>query len=461
MTQPYDAEAAALAAADATNFGPRPVVALVGRPNVGKSTLFNRLLGRREAIVEDVPGTTRDRIYADITWRDRPLTIVDTGGLETETEGSIATGVQVQARGAIAEADLVLFLVDARVGPTAADIEVADLLRRSRKPVLLVANKADNQTREQTATEFYTLGLDELYAISAHHGSGIYDLMDRVVQLLPPPVEVDTAGRGIPVAIVGRPNVGKSMLVNAVLGRERVLVSEVPGTTRDAIDTTFEFNDAPMTLIDTAGVRRAGKVEHGAAEQYSVMRSLRAIQRCQVAILVIDASEGVTAQDTHVAGYVQEAYKGMVIAVNKWDLAKDLELVREKLQGEVASRVKFVPGAPLVFTSAKNRSGIPQLLRAVVQVHLAREVRCNTSELNRIIQNAVADHPPASIKGRTFRVLYATQAGTSPPTFVFFVNDDKLLHFSYRRYLENALRRVYGFQGTAINMQFRSRGESA
>ena len=256
-------------------------------------------------------------------------------------------------------------------------------------------------------------------------------------------------------------DLGKSMLVNAILGRERVLVSNIPGTTRDAIDTPFEFDDQPMTLIDTAGVRRAGKVEHGAIEQYSVMRSLRAIQRCQVAVLVIDASEGITAQDTHVAGYVQEAYRGMVIAVNKWDLSKDLELTREELQQEIASRVKFVPGAPLVFTSAKNRAGIPQLLRAVQQVQEAREVRVSTGELNRLMQNAVMDHPPHTVKGRLFRIFYATQAATSPPTFVFFVNDEKLLHFSYRRYLENCLRRAFGYDGTPINLQFRSRGDNA
>ncbi len=439
----------------------RPLIALVGRPNVGKSTLFNRLMGRREAIVEDLPGTTRDRIYGDIEWERVLLTLVDTGGLDPEGEDVISVGVQSQARSAIADADVVLFLVDARSGPTAADVEVAEILRRSKKPVVLVANKADNERREQTAPEFYELGVDEVFAISAHHGSGVHDLMDRVVELLPPAPAGAGTVRGIPVAIVGRPNVGKSMLVNAILGAERVLVSPVAGTTRDAIDTTFDYQDQPITLIDTAGVRRSGKVEHGAVEQFSVLRSLRAIQRCQIAVLVVDATEGITAQDTHVAGYVQDAYKGLVIAVNKWDLSKSLELVREEFQKEIASRVKFVPDAPLVFVSAKNKSGMKNLLQAVMKVHLTREVRIGTGELNRLIQNALAQHPPRTVKGQTFKVLYCTQAATSPPTFVLFVNDEKLLHFSYRRYLENCLRRALGFQGTPINLQFRSRKEEA
>ncbi|MSQ09842.1 MAG: ribosome biogenesis GTPase Der [Dehalococcoidia bacterium] len=459
MTESFEQEAAsAVEAAVASRKATRCVIALVGRPNVGKSTLFNRLVGRREAIVEDIPGTTRDRIYADFVWNGVPLTVVDMGGLDPDGEDAITRGIQVQAREGIEDADVVLFLVDARSGPTPADADVADVLRRSGKPVLLVANKADNQAREQTATEFYTLGLDELFTISAHHGIGVRDLMDRVAEVAPPETEGQAAVRGIPVAIVGRPNVGKSSLVNAILGEERVLVSPIPGTTRDAIDSSFDFEGTPMTLIDTAGVRRAGKVEQG-IEKFSVMRSIRAVQRSQVAILVIDGAEGVTAQDAHVGGYIQEALKGLVIAVNKWDLSKEMELEREKLQMELAGRVKFVPGAPIVFTSAKNRAGIGNLLRAVMQVHLNREIRINTGDLNRLMQRAIYDHPPAAIKGRTLKHFYVTQAATSPPTFVFFVNDDKLIHFSYRRYLENTLRRAYGFEGTTINMQFRSRTE--
>lgn len=438
---------------------PRGVVALVGRPNVGKSTLFNRLLGRREAIVEDVPGTTRDRIYADVDWDDARLTLVDMGGLDPEGEDDISRGVLAQALEGIEHADVVLFLVDARTGPTPADEDVAALLRQTDKPVLLVANKADNHAREQAAAaEFYALGLDELFVISAHHGTGVRDLMDRVIALLPPQPAAPPATRGIPVAIIGRPNVGKSSLVNAILGEERVLVSPTPGTTRDAVDSAFEFEGTPMTLIDTAGVRRAGKVAQG-VEKYSVMRALRAVQRCQVAVLVVDAAEGVTAQDAHVAGYIQEALKGLVIAVNKWDLAKELELDRERLRQQLAGRVKFVPGAPVVFVSAKHRSGIRNLLRAIMKVHLARQTRVATSDLNRLLQQAMVDHPPAPVKGRTFKLLYATQVATSPPSFVFFVNDDKLLHFSYRRYLENTLRRAYGFEGTTINLQFRPRAE--
>lgn len=440
----------------------RAIVAIVGRPNVGKSTLFNRLLGQRAAIIEDEPGTTRDRLYGDIEWNDRQLSIVDTGGLERSAEGDIERKVQDQARQAIAEADAIIFLVDAQAGVTMADEEAADLLRRQKKPVILAANKAENRTRELNAVEFYALGLDEPVLLSAHHGTGIYDLMDAVAAALPPDTSIATEpseeAQRVRIAVVGRPNVGKSMLVNAILRQERVLVSAVPGTTRDSIDTQFRYNETDMTLIDTAGVRRSGRIEVG-VEKYSVMRAMRAIQRADVAVLVIDADEGITSQDTHVAGYVHEAYKGMVAAVNKWDLAKEASADRGEFALEVAQRLKFWPDAPAVFTSAKLRQGISQLLNAVMTVHKNRLQRVTTAEVNQCIQRALQAHPPPTVKGRRLKILYVTQADVAPPTFVFFVNDASLIHFTYQRYLENRLREAFGFQGTPIRMTFKSRNE--
>lgn len=464
--------------------GARPIVALVGRPNVGKSTLFNRLLGRREAIVEDRPGTTRDRIYGDLDWDGVLVTLVDTGGLDplpgpfgraqdrlralrqapdaaqaTRSGGGMEAGVQDQVGMAIEEADLILFLVDAEAGITPPDREVAQLLRQAEQPVLLVANKADNRIRELAATEFYALGLGDPIPVSAHHATGLEDLRQEALQVLPPPGPAPVALPGTGIAVVGRPNVGKSLLVNAVLGRERVLVSPVPGTTRDAVDTPFSFRDAPMTLIDTAGIRRSGRVESG-VEKYSVMRALRAISRADVAVLVLDAVEGPTAQDAHVAGYVREAYKGLVIAVNKWDLAGALELDRDAVAAQVRSRFKFFPDVPVRFVSAKLGQGIDGLLEAVVQVQAARELRAPTGTVNQVVRGALDAHPPPATHGRQLKVFYVTQADVSPPTFVFFVNDPALLHFSYQRYLENRFREAFGFEGTALHLVFKRRSES-
>lgn len=438
----------------------RPIVALVGRPNVGKSTLFNRLLGRREAIIEDRPGTTRDRLYADLDWDGLLVTLVDTAGLDPRPDEGIQTGVQDQARMAIEEADLILFMVDAASGITAADQEVAQILREAEQPVLLVANKADNRNRELNTTEFYTLGLGDPIPVSAHHATGLDDLHDEAERVLPPPGPAPVALPGTGIAVVGRPNVGKSMLVNAVLGRERVLVSPIPGTTRDAVDTPLTFRDAPMTLIDTAGIRRSGRVEVG-VEKYSVMRALRAVGRADVAVLVLDATEGPTAQDAHVAGYVREAYKGLVIAVNKWDLSRELELERGDVDLQVRSRFKFFPDVPVRFVSAKLGQGIDGMLEAVLQVQAARELRAPTGTVNQVVRRAVDAHPPSAQRGRPLKVFYATQADISPPTFVFFVNDPALLHFSYQRYLENRLREAFGFEGTALRLVFKTRGEEA
>jgi GTP-binding protein len=444
----------------AAHTGTTPVIAIVGRPNVGKSTLFNRLVGRREAIVEDEPGTTRDRLYALVDWEDRPLVVVDTGGLEPEAATGIPAQIRQQARMAIAEADVIVFLVDARTGITPDDEDVAQLLRQSGNPVVLAANKADNKTQEMTASEFFRLGLGEPLPLSAHHGRGVYDLMDAALATLPPaedPASAAPAG-SVRIAIAGRPNVGKSMLVNAILGQERVLVSPIPGTTRDAVDTEFSYQGAPMTLVDTAGIRRSGKVEQG-IEKYSVFRSLRAIDRCDVAVLVLDAAEGLTAQDTHVAGYIRDAHKGLVIAVNKWDLAGGLELDRDQVLGVVRHRIRFFTNPPVELVSALTGDGVQKLLAHVAAVQAGRLVRIGTSEVNQCVQRAIMEHPPAPVQSRRLKVLYATQAGAAPPTFVFFVNDPELIHFSFKRYLENRLRSAFGFDGTAIKMVFRGREE--
>ncbi|MBI2887615.1 MAG: ribosome biogenesis GTPase Der [Chloroflexi bacterium] len=436
----------------------KPVVAIVGRPNVGKSTLFNRLLGRREAITEAAPGTTRDRLYGDVKWEEATFLLVDTAGMETAPAEELAQRVQEQARLAVAEADVILFLVDSGAGILPADEEVADLLRRSHKPVLLVANKAEHRAREQAAAEFYALGLGDPIPISAYHGTGIADLMEQLLPRLPRLPEAPLAETGVRLAIIGRPNVGKSMLVNAILGQERVLVSATPGTTRDATDTSFTYQNKVMTLIDTAGVRRSGRVEQG-IEHYSVLRALRAIQRADVAVLLFDATEGVTAQDAHVGGYVQEAFKGLVLAVNKWDMAEALGLQREQMARVVAARLKFVPGAPLVFVSALQRQGIGTLLDETLRVQAARQQRVPTAAVNQCVQRAVQSHPPSAVRGRQFKILYVTQTEAAPPTFVFFVNDATLLHFSYQRFLENRLREAFGFAGAPLRLIFKNRRE--
>jgi GTP-binding protein len=434
-----------------------PVVAIVGRPNVGKSTLFNRLLGARHAIVEDIPGTTRDRLYGEAEWRGRRYLLVDTGGLETGAEEGYPALIREQVETAITEADAVVFVVDAVTGLTGGDEEIAELLRRTDKPVVLVANKGDNPERQEAAVDFYGLGLGAPLAISAYHGLNIGELQDRLSGLMPPsPEQVRT--EPIKVAVVGRPNVGKSSLVNAILGQSRVMVSPEAGTTRDAVDTPFEYEGVPMLLIDTAGIRRPGRVERG-VEKYSVMRARQAIERADIAVLVIDASERLAAQDLHIAGYVAEAYKGMVIAVNKWDLAEDTDENREAFARRVLGRLRFTPWAPLAFVSAKTGLNIEGLLDLLLDVAEARATRVPTSEVNAVLREAVAAHPPPSRSRRPLRIKFATQAEVNPPTFVFFCNDASLIHFSYRRYLENALRRRFGFEGTAIKLIFRSRGE--
>ncbi|MDO8615433.1 MAG: ribosome biogenesis GTPase Der [Dehalococcoidia bacterium] len=443
----------------------RPVAAIVGRPNVGKSTLFNRLVGARQAIVEDIPGTTRDRLYGEAEWRDRAFVIIDTGGLVPRAEEGYSALIREQVETAMVEADVILFLVDVTAGVTAMDSEIAEILRRTLrpgsgqapKPVVLVANKADNPRRGEAAVEFYELGLGDPFPVSAHHDAGVRELKDRLIELLPPAGGEAAAGQ-LRLAVVGRPNVGKSALVNAVLGQERVIVSEQSGTTRDAVDTPFVYKDLPLVLIDTAGIRRPGKVERG-IEKYSVMRAREAIERCDIAVLVLDATEKLAAQDLHIAGHVADASKGMIVALNKWDVVEDTEENREEYARKVLRRLKFTPWAPLAFVSAKTGLNVGGLLDLALEIGETRSLRIPTSEVNAALREAVAAHPPPSPGRRAVRIKYATQAEIRPPTFVFFANDASLIHFSYRRYLENHFRRRFGFEGTAIKLEFRSRRE--
>ncbi len=431
-----------------------PVVAIVGRPNTGKSTLFNRLVREQIAIVSDIPGTTRDRLSVDISWGEYSFTLLDTGGIDIESKDDIINMSLEQAEIAISNADVIIFVVDVVAGPIPPDYETAKILRMSGRPVVLAVNKVDNFSREKNVVEFYEFSLGDPVPISAHHGIGIRELMDQVTSLLPQ-VTAEPDEDQLKVAVVGRPNVGKSMLVNAVIGEERVIVSPIPGTTRDAIDTVFDYSGKKVVFIDTAGLRRRGKVDRG-IERYSVLRSRRAIERANVAVVVTEPEELMAAQDMHVAGYAQESHKSLVIAVNKWDLAEDLELIRDEALSKVRQRMRFLPQVPVVFVSAKYKRGIDRLLEQIIAVGEERRVRVPTSTLNDIAHDAFARHTP-SIDGRQAKLYYATQVGIDPPTFVFFVNDASLIHFSYRRYIENRLRAIFGFHGTPLHVIFRGR----
>jgi GTPase len=461
-----------------------PVVAIVGRPNVGKSTLFNRMVGDRAAIVEDTAGTTRDRVYGESDWNGRRFMMVDTGGLELAPGTTIEERVQDQARVAIEEADVVLFVVDAAAGIAPLDHEVADRLRRAQRPTILVVNKADNPRREAEGAEFYALGFDPAITISAHHGRNTGDLADLIVELLPPvdstaeseappdpdasawagefPTDAELAELaetdfGPPrVAIVGRPNTGKSTLVNKVLGQERMIVSDVPGTTRDAIDTEVVVDGEPLILIDTAGIRRRGSIVAG-TERYSVLRSLKAIDRADVAVVLTDATERFTAQDAHVVGYVLEAGKGLVLVINKWDQIEKDEHTADEWLRKLRRDAPYLEWADIVFASAMTGQRVERILREARRVAEERYRRVPTADVNRVVGDAVAAHPPPAARGRRARILYATQVAVAPPTFIIFVNDPELFHFSYRRYIENRLRAAFGFAGTPIRLRFRAR----
>ena len=435
----------------------KPIVAIVGRQNVGKSTLLNRMAGKPIAIVEDLPGTTRDRIFADVSWQGAGFTIVDTGGLELRPLSTMAQEVKEQVEAAITEADAIIFLVDVRDGVTSSDLEIADMLRRSNKSIVLVANKADNAKLETGAVEFYQLGLGEPLAISAYHSRGVAELLDKIITLLPAPPPIKAEPEVMKVAIVGRPNVGKSMLLNALLGGERAIVDDAPGTTRDAIDTLFDFDGQSVLLIDTAGIRRRGRVEVG-VERYSVLRALRAIDRADIALLVLDAAELVTAQDMHIAGYIQQAAKGIVLVVNKWDLVADGNI--KEYHKYILQQIKFMSYAPVLCISAKFGQGVDKVMPEARRVYQERLKRLPTAAVNSVVQQAVAAHSLPRSGTKQLKILYATQAEVNPPTFVFFVNDAGLIHFSYRRYLENKLRQSFGFAGTPFRLIFKTRGES-
>ncbi|MDP2918847.1 MAG: ribosome biogenesis GTPase Der [Dehalococcoidia bacterium] len=429
----------------------KSIVAIIGRQNVGKSTLLNRLAHKRVAIVEDMPGTTRDRVFADAVWQDKEFTLVDTGGLEIGPETELERGVRAQVNTAIQEADLLLYVTDVKDGIMPTDYEIADMLRKTEKPVILVVNKTDNDKLEAQAVEFYQLGLGDPIPISAHHARGTGELLDRIVDMLPAIEHIPSEPQMMKVAIVGRPNVGKSMLLNTLLGQERSIVSEMPGTTRDAIDTPIDFQGKSVVLIDTAGIRRRGQVEVG-VERYSVLRALRAIDRCDVALLVLDATELVTAQDMHVAGYIQQAEKGIVLVVNKWDLVTDKNTAH--WEETLRANLKFVVYAPVMFVSAKTGQGIEDILPVSEKVYAERIKRLADAEVRSVVQQALAAHPPPRRGRRELVIKGGTQTGISPPAFTFRVNDAKLMHFSYRRYLENQLRQAFGFAGTPIRLEF-------
>ncbi|NQT04838.1 MAG: ribosome biogenesis GTPase Der [Dehalococcoidia bacterium] len=434
----------------------KPIVAIVGRQNVGKSTLLNRMVGRRLAIVEDSPGTTRDRVIASVSWHDAELTVVDTGGLEFDARSAVAHGVQEQIEAAITVADVIIFLADVKSGVIAADVEMADRLRRVEKPVLLVVNKVDNEKLEAGVVEFYQLGLGEPVAISAYHGRGTAELLDRIVALVPAPALTAAEPELMKIAIAGRTNVGKSMLLNALVGEKRAIVDDAPGTTRDATDTTVDFDGQSVLLIDTAGIRKRGRIERG-VEQYSVLRALRAIDRADVVLLVLDAMEIVTAQDTHIAGFIQQAAKGVVAVVNKWDLVDNKDL--GEWDRYLRSQFKFMAYAPLIYISAKYGEGVDRVIPEARQVYEQRGKRPATAEVNNVVQQAVAAHILPRKGHKRLKIFYATQAEVNPPTFIFFVNDAKLVHFSYHRYLESRLRQAFGFTGTPLRLIFRTRGE--
>ncbi len=451
---------------------PPPIVALVGRPNVGKSTLFNRIVGQRRAIVEDLPGTTRDRLYGEAEWAGQFFTVVDTGGLEiiesqkrrrpqdqpaplSAASVGFIEEIREQAEVAIAEADVIVMLVDVLDGPTPADEDVAEVLRRADRPVLVAANKADNPAREQAAYEFYALGLGDVYAVSALHGTGVGELLDALVAALPAAEEVEEP-EALRIALVGRPNVGKSSLLNKMLGEDRAIVSAIPGTTRDAVDTYLTWEDQPVLLIDTAGIRRRGRVERG-IEKYSVLRSIKSIARADVVMLLLDAQDLVTAQDAHVAGYILEESRSIIVVVNKWDLITKDTYTMDAYTKQIRADLRFLDYVPVLFVSALTGQRVHKLLPLAFQVYQERMVRIPTGELNRLVEDATIRHPPPHKAGKQLKFLYATQASIDPPTFVFFVNDRRLVHFTYERYLENQLRRRYGYLGTPLKLVFRSR----
>jgi GTP-binding protein len=432
-----------------------PIVAIVGRPNVGKSTLLNRLAGRRIAVVADLPGTTRDRIFAFVSWQGREFTVVDTGGWQGKPRGSLEQRVRQQVDAAIAQADVIIFLVDVKDGAIAADEAITDALRGTNKPVLLTVNKVDSARQANQVTDFYRLGVGEPIAISAHHNLGIDDLMSAVLACLPPqPVSI-VEPAAAKVAIVGRPNVGKSTLLNALLGQERAIVNECPGTTRDSLDATIRWGDKEILLVDTAGIKRRGRVDAG-VDYYSLLRALQAINRCDVALLLIDAGEFITAQDMHIAGYIIDGGKGVMLLVNKWDLVPREQ--RQRFRQGMERRLRFAPYIPVICISAKLELGINAILPQAWEIWQERQKRLPESGVDELIKQLMDSHPPPRTGSRRLRVARAYQDEAHPATFVLQVNDPKLVHFSYRRYLENKVRQDFGFRGVPLKLIFTKAG---
>jgi len=454
----------------------KPIVTLVGRPNVGKSTLFNRLTGERLAIVDEVPGTTRDRLLAEAEWSGYFFYVMDTGGIDP-TKGKGQTPLSIgskdfikqirqQAEIAMLESDVILFVVDGQAGVTPADHEIADILRRKQRrengkfipPVILAVNKAESAKIWHSAAEFYELGIGEPYAVSALHGTGTGDILDEVIRHFEASGEDFEEDTSVKIAIVGKPNVGKSSLLNKIVGQERAIVSDIPGTTRDAVDTKLEYNDLPVTLIDTAGIRRRGKVARG-VEKFSVIRSMNAIERAEVAILIIDATSSITAQDTHIAGYIKDAFKSAIVVVNKWDLIEKDTFTINAFTDHIRQELNFMDYVPMIFISAKTGQRVGKVLPLALQVQKERLVRLSTSQINKIIQTAQDMHPAPSRTGRSLRIYYGTQVRNDPPTFLLYVNDPELGHFTYLRYLENQFRKHYPFIGTPIRLVLKKRRE--
>ncbi len=429
----------------------RPIVAIVGRTNVGKSTLLNRLSSRRVAVVADLPGTTRDRVFAFVSWQGRELAVVDTGGWQAKPQGSLEQKVKQQVEAAIVQADVVIFLVDVKNGVIAADEEIADVLRAASKPIILVVNKVDSAKQANQVADFYRLGMGEPIAISAHHNRGIDELMDAVLASLPPqPTSIAEPGEA-KLAIVGRPNVGKSTLLNALLGDERAIVHESPGTTRDSLDAIINWSDKRILLVDTAGIKRRGRVDAG-VDYYSLLRALQAINRCDVALLLIDAGDFITAQDMHIAGYIIEVGRGMMLVVNKWDLVPQEQ--RPRFKQSVERRFRFASYIPIIYISAKLGQGINRILPLAWEIWQERQKRLPQSEVDELVKQVVSSYPPPRIGSRRLHVARAYQDESQPATFVLAVNDPKLVHFSYQRYLGNKLRQSFGFRGVPLKLIF-------
>ena len=437
----------------------KPIVAIVGKPNVGKSTFFNYIIGQRISIVEDTPGVTRDRVYGETTWRDREFTLVDTAGIEEESQDIIVNQMRKQAEIAINIADVILFLTDLKQGVTAADKDIALMLKKSKKKIILVCNKADNFGKESDDIyEFYNLGIGEPMPISAANAKGIGDVLDKVYEALPKQKEKDDDNEIIKVAVIGKPNVGKSSLINRILGEERLIVSNIAGTTRDAIDSYFENEFGKYKFIDTAGIRKKSKVKES-IEKFSIMRTLLAIERSDVCLMMIDATEGVTDQDAKIAGEAHEAGKGIILVVNKWDeIDKDTNTI-EKFKKDIYNKLAYLNYAPIIFISAKTGQRVNKLFELINNVASQNAIRVNTSMLNQVLNEAIAIVQPPTDKGKRLKIFYITQPSTKPPTFVVFVNDKELFHFSYQRYLINQLRKEFGLQGTPVRLIVREKLE--